>query len=223
MIDRCQSILREAATHRVMVDFHGANKPAGESRTWPNELTREGVYGLEHRQADAWSRHNTTLPFTRYLAGAGDYPPVVFGERRKETSWAHQIATAAIVTSPLLVYGGHPQSLIDNPAVAVIKRIASVWDETIVLPGSGIGEVAALARRSGGAWCVAVANGPTARSLTIPLSFLGTGRYAARLVRDDPGNAAAVTVDAAVLTRRGSLAVDLRTGGGFVAILQPAP
>jgi alpha-glucosidase len=223
MIDRYQSILREAAAHRVMVDFHGANKPAGESRTLPNELTREGVYGLEHRQAEAWSRHNTTLPFTRFLAGAGDYTPVVFGERRKETSWAHQIATAAIFTSPLLVYGGHPQSLIDNPAVEVIKRIPSVWDETIALPQSEIGELAAFARRSGDAWCVAVANGPTARSLTIPLSFLGAGRFAARLVRDDPGNAAAVAVESAVLTKRGSLAIDLRAGGGFIAILQPAP
>ncbi|HXI28273.1 MAG TPA: glycoside hydrolase family 97 catalytic domain-containing protein, partial [Vicinamibacterales bacterium] len=222
MIDRYQSILREAATHRVMVDFHGANKPAGESRTWPNELTREGVYGLEHRQAEAWSRHNTTLPFTRFLAGAGDYTPVVFGERRKETSWAHQIATAAIFTSPLLVYGGHPQSLIDNPAVEVIKSIRSVWDETIALPPSTIGEVAAFARRSGRSWTVAVANGPTARSLTIPLSFLGGGRYTARLVRDDPDNAAAVAVETAVLTKSDALAIDLRAGGGFIASLQPA-
>src|SRR5262249_44541439 len=141
MIDRYQSILRESAVRHIMVDFHGANKPAGESRTWPNELTREGVYGLEHRQAESWARHNTTLPFTGYPAGAGAYPPVVFGERRKETSWAHQIATAAIFTSPLLVYGAHPQSLLDNPAVDVIKSIPSVWDETIVLPQSAIGEI----------------------------------------------------------------------------------
>ena len=50
-----------------MVNFHGANKPTGEARTWPHELTREGVNGLEHRQTPEWSRHNTTLPFTRYL------------------------------------------------------------------------------------------------------------------------------------------------------------
>jgi alpha-glucosidase len=54
-----------------------------------------GVHGKEHRQVAAWATHNTTLPFTRLLAGAADYTPVVFGERRKETSWAHQIATAA--------------------------------------------------------------------------------------------------------------------------------
>ena len=70
MIDRYQSILRESAERHIMENFHGANQPAGEARTWPHELTREGVYGLEHRQAAEWARHNTTLPFTRFLAGA---------------------------------------------------------------------------------------------------------------------------------------------------------
>lgn len=221
MIDRYQSILREAAAHRVMVDFHGANKPAGESRTWPNELTREGIYGLEHRQAETWARHNTTLPFTRLLAGAADYTPVVFGERRKETSWAHQIATAAIFTSPLLVYGGHPQTLLDNPAVEMIKSIPSIWDETIALPQSAIGDLVAFARRREQTWFVAVANGPEARSLKLDLSFLGSGPYAALQVRDDPANAAAVHVSTTTMTKTSRLAIDLRAGGGFIARLQP--
>jgi alpha-glucosidase len=54
--------------------------------------------------------HNTTLPFTRFLAGHADYTPVHFGERRRETSWTHQIATAAVFTSPLMIYGAHPKS-----------------------------------------------------------------------------------------------------------------
>ena len=61
------------------------------------------------------------------VAGHADYTPVVFGERRRETSWAHQIASAAILTSPLLVYGGHSASLLANPAVDMIKSIPSVW------------------------------------------------------------------------------------------------
>ena len=84
VIDLYHAILRDAAQFQLVVNFHGANKPAGESRTWPNELTREGVYGLEHR-AQSWAAHNTTAPFTRYLAGHGDFTPVVFGDRRKET------------------------------------------------------------------------------------------------------------------------------------------
>ncbi len=124
-----------------------------------------------------------------------DYTPVVFGERRKDTSWAHQIATAAVFTSPLLVFGGHPQSLLDNPAVEMIKSLPSTWDETIVLPSSEIGELAAVARRSGTTWFVAVLNGPAARTLRIDPGFLGKGRYDALVVRDTSDDAAAVVVE----------------------------
>jgi len=224
MIDRYQSILRESSARRIMVNFHGANKPTGEARTWPHELTREGVYGFEHsRTMPAWAVHNTTLPFTRYLAGVADYTPVVFGERRKDTSWAHQIASAAVFTSPLLVFGGHPQSLLDNPAVDLIKSLPSVWDETIVLPPSQIGEIAAFARRSGRTWFVAVLNGQTARTLRIDLGFLGKGRYDALVVRDRMDDPAAVTVAKATLSAASPLAVDLRASGGFIARLTECP
>jgi alpha-glucosidase len=102
IIDVYQVLLQESGEYKLMVNFHGANKPAGEARTWPNEMTREGIRGREYRRTPEWAQHNTTLPFTRMLAGRADYMPMVFGERRKETSWAHQIATAAIFTSPLL-------------------------------------------------------------------------------------------------------------------------
>jgi alpha-glucosidase len=217
MIDRYQSILRESAARQIMVNFHGANKPAGEARTWPHELTREGVYGLEHRGAPAWARHNATLPFTRYLAGAGDYTPVVFGERRKDTSWAHQIATAVVFTSPLLVFGGHPQSLLDNPAVELIKSLPPVWDETLVLPGSEIGEVAAFARRRGRTWFVGVLNGAEARTLRIDLGFLGTGGYHALFVRDTPAEPGAVLVEHAAATAATPVTIQLRPGGGLIA------
>jgi alpha-glucosidase len=48
------------------------------------------------------------------------------GERRNDTTWAHQIATAVSSTSPLLVFGGHPKSILENPAVDLIKSIPSV-------------------------------------------------------------------------------------------------
>ena len=220
VIDLYQAILRDTAEFHLMVDFHGANKPAGESRTWPNEVTREGVYGLEHR-AQSWSRHDTTVPFTRYLAGHGDFTPVIFGDRRRETSWPHQIATAAIFTSPLLVYGANPKSLLENPAVELIKALPSTWDETIVLPGSGIGELAAFARRKGDEWFIAALNGPAARTLRVDLKFLAARPYRATLVRDDPDNAAAERIERATLTRQGFIAIALRAGGGFIARLVP--
>ena len=221
VIDLYQAILRDTAEAHLLVDFHGANKPTGESRTWPNELTREGVYGLEHR-AQSWARHNATLPFTRYLAGHGDYTPVVFGDRRRETSWPHQIATAAIFTSPLLVYGANPKSLLENPAVDLIKALPSTWDETMVLPGSAIGELAAFARRKGDVWFVAALNGPGARTLRVDLKFLGAGAYSSMLVRDDPDNAAAEQIERSSLTRQGSIVLKMRAGGGFIGWLTPS-
>ena len=221
VIQRYQAILRDAAEHRLMVNFHGANKPAGESRTWPNEMTREAVRGLEYGRTETWAAHNATLPFTRMLAGHADYTPVVFGERRKETSWAHQIATAAVLTSPLLVYGGNPTSLLASPAREVIRAIPSVWDETIVLPGSAIGEVAALARRKGDAWFVAVVNGPEARTLRVDLTFVPDRAHRSLLVRDDPAEAAAVKVETGTARRGDQITLSLRSGGGFLAHLTP--
>jgi alpha-glucosidase len=217
IIDLYQTLLREAAEHKLIVDFHGANKPAGEARTWPNEMTREGIYGLEHRRTESWAPINTVLPFTRMLAGHADYTAVHFGERRKETSWAHQIASAAILTSPLLIYGAHPKNILAHPAVEIIKSIPSVWDETIALPASEIGELAAFARRNGSTWFLAIMNGSTAKTVKIPLTFLGKGKYQAMLVRDQPDEAAAVKIENATLSRSDALTIEMRAGGGFVA------
>ena len=216
VMDLYRACLRGAADHRLLVDFHGANKPTGESRTWPNELNREAVSGMERRSMQAWAQHDATIPFTRMLAGHLDFTPMLFGERRRETSWPHQIATAAIFTAPLLVYGAHPQSILDNPAVDLIKSIPSVWDETRVLPFSEIGEVAAFARRSGPAWFLAIANGPAARSLDVPLAFLNGGSHDALLVRDQMDEPAAARVERATVRASDSLRIDLRPGGGFV-------
>lgn len=215
VIDLYQDILRDASEHRLMINFHGANKPAGEARTWPNEMTREAIYGLEHRRMEAWASFNATFPFVRMLAGHADYTPVVFGERRRETSWAHQIASAVILTSPLLVYGGHPASLLSNPAVEMIRRIPSVWDETRVLAPSEIGELALFARRSEATWFVAAMNGPTARDVRIDLSFLTQRRHRALVIRDNLDDPAAVLVETREIA--GSLEIAMRAGGGFVA------
>src|SRR5262245_29626880 len=162
VVGQYQALLKDAARYRIMVNFHGANKPTGESRTWPNELIREGVRGMESSRLQARAVHNTTLPFTRYLAGPADYTPVHFGARRGDTTWAHQIATAAIFIEPLLTYAAHPKMLLTNPAVEMIKSIPVTWDETIALPGCEIGEVAAFARRRGDVWFLAVLNGAAA-------------------------------------------------------------
>jgi alpha-glucosidase len=217
VIDLYHAILRDAAEFRLMVNFHGANKPAGEARTWPNEVTREGIYGLEHRNVKAWAPYNTTMPFTRMLAGHADYTPVVFSElRRKETSASHQIATAVVLTSPLLVYGGHPASFLASPAAGILKDIPSVWDETRVLPPSEIGELAIFARRRGATWFVGALNGPAERTVTLTPSFLGGGTYTATLVRDREDVADAMDVETVEASRERPIRIPMRPAGGFV-------
>jgi alpha-glucosidase len=89
----------------------------------------------------------------------------------------------------------------------------------VVLQGSEIGETAAFARRKGDAWFVAITNGPTARTVSVDLSFLGTGSYKSMLIRDT-GEAAAVKVEHLTLSRNDTLFVDLRSGGGFIGRFQ---
>jgi alpha-glucosidase len=216
IIDLYQVLLKESAQAKIMLEFHGSNKPAGEARTWPNEMTREGIRGLEYRNMESRSKHNTTLPFTRMLAGHADYSVMHFGERRRETSWPHQIASAAIISAPVLIYGAHPKNILENPAVELIKTIPSIWDETIVLPVSEIGEVAAFARRSNKIWFLAVMNGPTPRSITISLAFLGNGRREAFLVRDRLENPADLIIERSTVTKANRLTIEMRPGGGFI-------
>lgn len=216
-IDLYESILRETAELKIMVDFHGANKPTGRERTWPNELTREAVKGMEASKLKDRAGHNVTLPFTRFAAGHAEYTPVHFGERRKNTTWAHQIASAAIFSAPLLTYAASPEHLLANPAVGMIKSIPSVWDETIVLPGSAIGEAAVYARRSGTSWFLAVMNGAAPKSFEIPLAFLGAGTFNASEVRDQDGNPDGVALGKGSYDKNGTMRLNLAEGGGFIA------
>jgi alpha-glucosidase len=221
VIDLYTALLEGAAKHRILVNFHGANKPTGESRTWPNEMIREGVRGMEARRLRERAAHNTTLPFTRYLAGHGDYTPVVFGERRGDTTASHQIATAAVFNEPLLTYGAHPRSLLEHSAVDMIKSIPSVWDETIALPACEIGELAAFARRHGNEWFLAVLNGSADRTIDLPLSFLGEGEYQALLVGDEERDATAVKIENRRHGREDSIELEIAPGGGFIARFRP--
>jgi alpha-glucosidase len=89
-------------------------------------------------------------------------------------------------------------------------------DETRVLPPSEIGEVAVFARRQGRTWFLAVLNGPAARRVQIPPTFLGPGACRASQVRDRKDDPAAVHVEKLTARRSDSLSLDLSAGGGFL-------
>src|SRR5688572_29948661 len=179
-------------------------------------MLREAVRGMESSRFQERARHETILPFTRYLAGPCDYTTMVFNQRRADSTWAHQIACLATFHSPILTIAAHPQSVLDNPAADVIKSIPAVWDETIVLPESRIGQLSIFARRKGDMWMLAVMCGSDGRTIDVPLAFLGEGAYKASLVRDDMENDAAVVLEEATVQRGDALTIELRNGGGFV-------
>ena len=215
VIDHYEALLEKAAENQMVIDFHGANKPTGRERTWPNELVREAVRGMESSSLRERARHETILPFTRFLAGPAEYTTMHFGDRRGDTTWAHQIASFAIFDSPLLTMAAHPQAVLDNPAADVIKSIPAVWDETIVLTGSEIGELAIFARRTGQTWFLAVMCGPQARSIEVPLSFLGDGQYKASLVRDEKQKADGLILENRTVQRGDTITIEMTNGGGF--------
>ncbi len=223
IIDFYTDVLKDAAAVQLMIDFHGANKPTGESRPYPNEMTREGVRGLEYNK---WSAlppaHYASLPFTRFVAGHGDFTPCTFNPQMlKGTTLALQLATAVCYTSPVMFYADRPELYLKSPAADVIKAIPSVWDETIVLSGSKIGDLAAMARRSGSTWLVGIINGGAERSYNLNLSFLGEGDYAGVRLADNPQRPDDLVRVQATVRRGTSQEVRMNAGGGFVARFEP--
>src|SRR4029079_6590666 len=152
--------------------------PTGRRRTWPQEMTREAVRGLEY-QMTRYRRvlpdaHDEILPFTRFLAGPADYTPTTFDPRELVGyTWSHMLAQAVDMTSPLLHFGGGYKEFIDNPAEDLFRHLPSTWDQTIVLPGTEPGRTVGFARRRGEDWFIGILNGGAAGEMKIDLSFLG--------------------------------------------------
>ncbi|CAG0928421.1 hypothetical protein PLCT1_00732, partial [Planctomycetaceae bacterium] len=168
--------VRKAARHHLMVDVHDEYRPTGYSRTYPNLLTQEGVYGNECMPE---ATLNATLPFTRFLAGAADYTICYYhqaGIRNVagiKTTSAHQLALAVIYYSPLqfIFWYDKPSDYQGEPEVAFFEHLPTEWDTTKVVLGE-IGRYAAVARRRDSTWFVGAITNNDARTLTIPLSFL---------------------------------------------------
>lgn len=209
-----QAVLTNAAKRKLLINFHGCQKPSGESRTFPNELTREAVRGIElnritynylKRMSDSGedmskrvykpgnenysisSRHNVILPFTRCVLGAADYTPIAFS-KPGDVSFCQHLAMAYLINSPMVVLAENPFYLFREkpiqPAMDFIRELPAVWDETIVLPQSKLGEVAALARRSGNVWYVAIATVDGIKE-KLSLYFLQKGKYHVTILEDN--------------------------------------
>jgi alpha-glucosidase len=219
-----EAALRIAATNRMLVNFHGCQKPGGESRTYPNKITCEAVRGLElnkMKEGPIMARHNAALPFTRFVAGPADYTPVGFSNPGP-TTFAHQLATLVLFTSPMQVIAENPDLLLNDtkllPALDVLKAVPAVWDETRVLEPSKIGRLAIMARRSGATWFLAALNGgkQTVTLDKLDLSFLGKDSYDAIYLSSD-GPSQFARKERHAVEASTPLSISLDVGDGFVA------
>ena len=216
-----ETLLREAAKHRLMVVFHGVNKPTGDSITYPNLMAKEAVSGLEgvgwaEKNMARWDIHDATLPFTRWLAGPADYTPVNFRRCCPTTlTFGHQTATAVLFTSPMLILGAEGEDLLKAPADRLFRDIPVTWDESRVLPPSKIGDCAIIARRHGRDWWLA-AVGTTPRTLSPDLSFLGEGTWQMTTLEDDAPNRKRLRSTSTEVTAASKPIFPLLKGGGVL-------
>ncbi len=236
MVNWYNRVVTTAAKHHLMVDFHGAYKPDGYRRTWPNLVTREGVLGNEYNK---WSlritpEHMVTLPFTRMLAGPMDFTPGGFLNRTPEKfengspaqvqgTRALQLAQFVVYDSPFMVACDAPENYKGQEGTEFLKKVKTMWDDTKILNGQ-IGEYITSARRSGNEWFIGSMTNSESRSLEIKLDFLNDGKYKMVAFEDAPESA----IDAEKVSRtlktvaKGDVVkIKMVPGGGFAAWLEP--
>jgi len=239
MVNYYRLIASEAAKRHMLVDFHGAYKPTGLERTFPNVITREGVKGMEHSKwsDDCSPEHDLTLIFTRMATGPMDYTPgamlndtrrqfkPVFDLPHSQGTRCHQMAMYVVYESPLMMLADSPSHYRQWPeCTRFIAGVPTVWDETRVLDAR-VGDYVVLARRTGSVWYLAAMTDWTARTIEVPLGFLGKGRYRADIFQDG-ANADRCAMDYG--RREQGVGEDqvldliLAEGGGWVARIAPA-
>ena len=224
MVDYYLDILEDAARHHLLVDFHGGTIPRGWSRTWPNLMSMEAVYGAEwynnnRRMTNAAAAHNATLPFTRNVIGPMDYTPCTFTDSQNPhiTTDCHELALPILFESGLQHMADRPEAYLNlpEPVKKLLSGLPSAWDDTRLLAGYP-GQSAVIARRSGDTWYIAGING-TNEELTIEPDYsrIGTSVELKTLITDrgsEPGKGFNIQNN----VQSGELVLPAR--GGFVAI-----
>jgi hypothetical protein len=240
MVRHYRKVLETAARYRVAVNAHEPIKATGIRRTWPNAISREGLRGQEF---NAWSpdggnppEHASIVAFTRMLGGPIDYTPGIVHiglepwkpDNRVNTTVAHQLALYVVFYSPIQMAPDLMEHYRGHPAMGWISNVACDWERTEVLAGEP-GDFVAIARqeRGGRRWFLGAVTDERARSLALPLDFLGPGDWRAIRFADGPGadwdtNPLPLAVDTLAVTAGQTLQLHLAAGGGQALRFEPA-
>ncbi|MEO8713272.1 MAG: glycoside hydrolase family 97 protein, partial [Parafilimonas sp.] len=225
-------IAEACAKAHLMIMFHGAYPPKGFNRTYPNNITREGVLGSEY---NAWSdkvtaSHNCIIPFTRMLAGPLDYEPglldnatpqqfkPIWGKVMSQTTRCQQLAMFVVYDDPLPIFSGNPsQGYLEPKFMELLGSIPAGWDTTIILDAK-VGEYIITARRKNNDWFIAGMTDSSARDINLDLSFLNAGNFNATICKDGINadrNAMDYVIEEKTITANDSLQIHLAANGGF--------
>jgi alpha-glucosidase len=238
MVNWYEKITKAAAEHHLMVNFHGAFKPTGMNRTYPNQITREGILGNEYNR---WSsrvtpEHKVTLPFTRMLAGPADFTPGGFLNKQLDQfqfnvrptqvqgTRCAELALFVCLESPIINAADHPSHYRGQPGLDFLKVVPTVWDDTRVLDAA-VGEHLVIVRRNGEQWFLGALTDRNARDIPVKLNFLGSGSWMLKLWKDAPDSDAVgehLVVEQRVVTAADELTLHLARAGGAVARFAPA-
>ncbi|MBN2589540.1 MAG: glycoside hydrolase family 97 protein [Sedimentisphaerales bacterium] len=236
MVNYYYRIAEETAKHKMLVDFHGAHKPAGLQREYPNFITNEGVQGLEHTKwsANETPEHNVTLPFIRMVAGPMDYTPGAmvnaqqnnfydaFERPMSQGTRCHQLAMYVVYESPLQMLCDSPSNYLKEPeCMEFLSKVPTVWDQTKVLDAR-VGDYVIVARKNGDQWYIGAMTDWTARELTIDFSFLPSGSHTMTLYRDGVNAdryASDYKKETVKIEAGDKFQIKLAPGGGWAAII----
>lgn len=197
MVNMQTEILEKAAQHHLHIQFHGAYKPTGTARTYPNEFTREGTLNYEN---DKWNTIVTpdadvNIAFTRLLVGSTDYhlggfraanlktfkqhytAPMVLGTR------CHMLGMYVVLENEQGMVCDYPDAYIGQPGFEFLQQVPLTWDETKVL-NAKVSDYVTIARRKGDEWYIGTISNNTAHSIKTALSFLPAGEYTAEIYSD---------------------------------------
>jgi len=235
MVNMQTEILEKAAQHHLHIQFHGAYKPTGTARTYPNELTREGTLNYEN---DKWNHLVTpdadvNIAFTRLLAGSTDYhlggfraandktfkvyytAPMVAGTR------CHMLGMFVVLENELPMVADFPDAYIGQSGFEFIKQLPNTWDETKVL-NAKVSDYVTVARRKGDDWYIGTISNNTAHSIKTALNFLPAGDYTAEVYSDAPdadNNPNHLTKVSQKVNNQTVINTDMVAGGGQVVHL----
>jgi alpha-glucosidase len=234
LIDYYHRVSRECAKRKMLVDFHGDQKPATMTRTWPNLISTEGVRGMEWSKwsAETEPKHNVTLPFTRMFLGPMDYTPGAMRNATKATfapifsqpmalgTRCHQLAMYVVFESPLQMLSDSPSNYMREPEIMdFLAPVPTEWDETKVLEAR-IADYVVVARRNGREWYVGAMTDWTPRNLEIDLSFLPEGNFTMEAYQDGVNadrNASDYKKTTTQVNRTSKIKLPLASGGGWAA------